>query len=310
MDTEILPFGLAFENQHESGPVALLSFYEQQNFVDDLGRPAYIKALTETSLQAVKDVGGLRYYGGSFDTNAVVGEDLVLDEVPNKHAAFLVLKQLETLAFSGVVGKLTVLAFKPARLPFGITLSSGLSVLSRILNTIAPITDKKWNKRREEEFLASTNVDGIQTEISNMYNEDLAEKKMFMLNLNKYKKVATYEPGTKEAEDEPISGREAYGRYGKGGGLNIFRRGGYPYYMGFNCQTVLITEQDTLEGQEWDQIILVHYPYRNKVIEMVTSDSYAARFYHRTAGMERAVVKPTLPWWDTPSDDYEIMSRM
>ena len=43
---------------------------------------------------------------------------------------------------------------------------------------------------------------------------------------------------------------------------------------------------------------------------MVTSPSYGARVYHRTAGMERAVVKPTLPWWDIPSNDETLLSKM
>jgi hypothetical protein len=312
MDTEILPFGLAFENQHQSGPVALLSFYEQQNFVDDLGRPAYIKAITETSLQAVKAVGGIRYYGGTFDTNAVVGEDVVLDEVPNKAKAYILLKSLEQLAFSGAVGKLTVLAMRPVRLPFQITLNVGLSPLSRFLSTVAPISDKKWNKRREEEFLLpkTKTIENkkIKQLIDNFYNEDLAEKEMFMLNLNKFKKVATYAPGTKEVSEESEPGIEAYNRYSSP--LDLLRRGAYPYYIGKKCQTVLTTEQDTLEGQDWDQLILVYYPYRNKIIEMITSQSYAARLYHRTAALERAVVKPTLPWWKTPSDNIEMLSKM
>eukprot|EP00943_MAST-04B_sp_MAST-4B-sp1_P009631 g9631.t1 len=310
MDTEILPFGLAFENQHQSGPVALLSFYEQQNFVDDLGRPAYIKAITETSLQAVKAVGGIRFYGGTFDTNAVVGEDVVLDEVPNKAKAYILLKSLEQLAFSGAVGKLTVLAMRPVRLPFQIRLNVGLSPLSRFLSTIAPISDKKWDKRREEEFTSSRILETNQIKqlITNIYNEDLTEKEMFMLNLNKFKKIATYAPGTKEASEESEPGIEAYNRYGSP--LDLLRRGAYPYYIGINCKTVLTTEKDTLEGQDWDQLILVYYPYRNKIIEMITSQSYAARLYHRTAALERAVAKPTLPWWNTPSDDIEMLSKM
>ena len=95
MDVEITADGFQLQGVKNSGPVALLSFYEQQNFVDDLGRPLYLEAVTATSLQYVRDAGGVRYYGGSFDANAAVGEDVVLDELPSKDAAFQVIRQLE-----------------------------------------------------------------------------------------------------------------------------------------------------------------------------------------------------------------------
>lgn len=294
MDVEITADGFQLQGVKNSGPVALLSFYEQQNFVDDLGRPLYLEAVTATSLQYVRDAGGVRYYGGSFDANAAVGEDVVLDELPSKDAAFQVIRQLEVLVGTGVIAKLSVLAMTPVRLPFGITLHRGLGPLSSVLNAIVPITDQNISKssvlNKRDELYGQ-----LKEDVTAFYNEDSGHKKMFMLNLNKFRKIALYSSEFEKAEEEKtVSGADAYRRYAAP--VSLLRRGAFPYYMGTNVKTVLRTENDTLEDASWDQCILVHYPYRNRVVEMIMSPSYGSRLHHRTAALERAVVQPTSPW--------------
>ena len=308
MDVEVTADGLRLQGIKDSGPVALLSFYEQQNFVDDLGRPLYLEAVTATSLQYVRDAGGVRYYGGSFDANAAAGEDIVLDELPSKDAAFQVVRKLEALVGTGVIAKLSVLAMTPVRLPLGITLHRGLGPLSSVLNTVVPLTDPKVSQSSLANELGKLH-DPVKDDVTAIYSEDLGHKKMFMLNLNKFRKIALYGSESEEAaKGEMVSGVDAYRRYAAP--LSLLRRGAFPYYMGTNVKTVLRTENGTLEDASWDQCILVHYPYRNRVVEMIMSPSYGSRLHHRTAALEQALVQPTSPWLHLLSDSTKIESKL
>ena len=218
----------------------------------------------------------------------------MLDELPSKDAAFQVIRQLEALVGTGVIAKLSVLAMTPVRLPFGITLHRGLGPLSSVLNAIVPLTDQNISKssvfnKRDELY------GPVKDDVTAFYNEDSWAQKDVHVELEQVQKIALYGSEFEKAEEEKtISGADAYRRYAAP--VSLLRRGAFPYYMGTNVKTVLRSENDTLEDASWDQCILVHYPYRNRVVEMIMSPSYGSRLHHRTAALERAVVQPTSPW--------------
>lgn len=104
-----------------------------------------------------------------------------------------------------------------------------------------------------------------------------ADEPVYMLNLLKFKKKATYKNG------EDISGREAYSRYAsafsqlvkdqgiEGGGI-----------WGGNMNSWLIGQG---EG-EWDAIGIFKYPSAAIMIETVSSEAYRKIHKHRRAGLE------------------------
>ena len=90
------------------------------------------------------------------------------------------------------------------------------------------------------------------------------DEPIVMLNLLRYRDTA--EPGHGV---DGMSGREAYGVYGK-----LFeelhpRFGGEPIWMG-KASTTVIGDED------WDLVILVHYPTRRQFVEMMQDPAYKA----------------------------------
>lgn len=101
---------------------------------------------------------------------------------------------------------------------------------------------------------------------------------VFMLNLLKFKKRATYKDG------EDISGAEAYARYGDAFGklvasLNI--DGAHSVYGG-KMGSWLIGNG---EG-EWDAVAIFRYPDAKTMFATVSSEAYRKIHRHRKAGLE------------------------
>ncbi len=104
-----------------------------------------------------------------------------------------------------------------------------------------------------------------------------ADEPVYMLNLLKFKKKATYKNG------EDISGREAYSRYASAFSQLVKDKkieGGGTW--GGNMNSWLIGQG---EG-EWDAIGIFKYPSAEVMIETVSSDEYRKIHKHRRAGLE------------------------
>ena len=83
------------------GPVALLSLWTRNDFLDKLGEPAYQAEVLGDSLAAAAGAGGSRPLGGSFDPGNHLADDATLDELPSTAqaaAAAQCLQALEDLA--------------------------------------------------------------------------------------------------------------------------------------------------------------------------------------------------------------------
>lgn len=85
-----------------------------------------------------------------------------------------------------------------------------------------------------------------------------------MLNLLRYRDVAQSGHGV-----DGLSGREAYGVYGRKFAELGPRFGGEPVWMGRALQSLIGAEQ-------WDIVILVRYPTRRQFVEMVKDPDYLA----------------------------------
>jgi len=105
-----------------------------------------------------------------------------------------------------------------------------------------------------------------------------------MVNLLKYRDRAAYEPDRAEAK-ENLSGREAYQRYGMAAFQHVTARGGGIAWMGPQALVFIGGPE-----QEWDDIVCVRYPSRQKFLEMISDPAYLAATYHRDAGLERTAL--------------------
>ena len=100
-------------------------------------------------------------------------------------------------------------------------------------------------------------------------------KPVFMLNLLKFKKKATY----KDAEN--ISGREAYARYAAALSKMVEGQVGFGAVFGGNTNAWMIGQGTG----EWDAVAIFTYPDAKTMFETVSSDAYRKIHKHRRAGL-------------------------
>lgn len=103
----------------------------------------------------------------------------------------------------------------------------------------------------------------IEQNLAIMGNGKLDEP-VIMLNLLRYREVATEGFGV-----DGLSGRDAYGEYGRLFAQLHLRFGGEPIWMGKTHTTVI-----GLENERWDICILVRYPSRQHFLDMVHDSEY------------------------------------
>ena len=114
-----------------------------------------------------------------------------------------------------------------------------------------------------------------------------------VFNLNQYRREARYRES--DPEDEPdVDGETAYRRYGTNTMPQLFRRGAYPVWSG-TPRVVLVGDRDDVFGGTWDEFVLVHYPSRIVMRDMLNDPRYQEGFFHSDAAVERAVVLPGTP---------------
>lgn len=116
------------------------------------------------------------------------------------------------------------------------------------------------------------------------------EGPVVMLNLIRFRDVADYTDHPDLAPDEPISGAEAYRRYGAAvtpmvaevGGELVFDGTGGPWLIG-------------PDGARWDHALLVRYPSLVAFGGMTSSDEYLAVMGHRDAAVADSRLLPLVP---------------
>ncbi len=85
---------------------------------------------------------------------------------------------------------------------------------------------------------------------------------------------------------KPDGGRDRYMEYGAASGPLVLKVGGRPIFGG-NPAELLIGAED---HKEWDLMILVEYPKRQCLIDMVSTPEYQAIAHLRTESLERSVL--------------------
>ncbi len=114
------------------------------------------------------------------------------------------------------------------------------------------------------------------------------DEPVVMLNLLRFRSVADYSENPNLAPDHPISGAEAYQRYGEAAQPHLEEAEASLEYLSA-CGSTIIGPSD----EQWDSIILVRYPSPVAFIEMVTKPAYQALSGHRTAALADSRLVPT-----------------
>ncbi len=101
-----------------------------------------------------------------------------------------------------------------------------------------------------------------------------------MLNLLRFRELASYKADAPGAGVAGQSGREAYAVYSRHVMPLLAGVGGKPVWMGdAHCSVI------APEGESWDEVLLVQYPNKGAFLKMIQSPAYLAIVHHRTAAL-------------------------
>ena len=98
-----------------------------------------------------------------------------------------------------------------------------------------------------------------------------------MLNLLRFKEVASYAPNTHYAD---ISGSEAFAIYARLMMPLVDEVGGEVVWVG-KAASLLVAPS----GEHWDEVVLVRYPDKDAFVNMTTTGRYVEISVHRTAAL-------------------------
>lgn len=99
---------------------------------------------------------------------------------------------------------------------------------------------------------------------------------IYMVNLLKYKEQAEYEDG----RETDLTGRQAYGIYGRGVSELLPAYGGKVIFVG-DVTFLMLGQVEEL----WDEVAIAQYPNRGALVAMSSSEDWQALAVHRTAGL-------------------------
>jgi uncharacterized protein (DUF1330 family) len=104
-----------------------------------------------------------------------------------------------------------------------------------------------------------------------------ADQPIMMLNLLRYHAQSRYPEGSPHSA---CSGREAYARYSRTALAKVRGVGGNVQLLA-QARVALIAPAD----EQWDELLLVHYPSREAFLGMLADAEYQAATVHRTAAL-------------------------
>lgn len=99
---------------------------------------------------------------------------------------------------------------------------------------------------------------------------------IYMVNLLKFKEQAEYEDG----RETDLTGRQAYGIYGRGVSELLPAYGGKVIFVG-DVTFLMLGQVEEL----WDEVAIAQYPNRGALVAMSSSKDWQALAVHRTAGL-------------------------
>ena len=101
---------------------------------------------------------------------------------------------------------------------------------------------------------------------------------VFMINLLRFREKANYAADAPEAGEPPVSGAEAYKRYGQDAAPYFSGVGGKQFWIGKPEATVIGPKDEP-----WDLAFIAYYPTGQAFIDMVKNPDYQKATRHRTA---------------------------
>ena len=127
-------------------------------------------------------------------------------------------------------------------------------------------------------------VNPTPEQIKAFLSHEKAGEPVYMLNLLKFKKRASYSDRETNPEND-VSGAAAYARYAKAfGALMRAKDIGFETSFAGNLNAMLIGKD--VEAAQWDKIAIAKYPNAQTMFDCVSSEAYRKIHYHRKAGLE------------------------
>jgi uncharacterized protein (DUF1330 family) len=213
---------------------------------------------------AVRAAGGERTFVGAVD-GVLTAEDfradaLWIDEFPSRELAAESLRLANPHAASALAGAL-VLATRPQRLPRLALRATGWWLrlrAGRAAGVRGGLPADSGNRA----------IDPPAAEMGAFLSKEPA-RPLYVLNLNDYRD------------------RSEYAKYGRNTMPHILRRGGGPVFAGRGSRVVVGDDAHPLH-HAWSEILLVHYPTRAAMLDMLCDSDYQRGLPHRVAGLARA----------------------
>ncbi len=213
---------------------------------------------------AVTAAGGRRSFRGVVDAvlteSGLAFDELWIDEFPSRELAAESLRSPNPHAESALADAF-VLAARPRRLPGLALRAAGLWLRLR-----------HGSRAKQPGALPADSgnraIDPPPAELGAFLAKE-PERPLFMLNLNQH------------------SDRAAYGRYGKNTLPQLLRRGAGPIFVA-DALPVVVGDASHPLHQPWHEILLVHYPMRAAMLDMLRDPDYQRGLPHREQGLARA----------------------
>ncbi len=237
----------------------------------------------ETQALALRACGGRRVYRGRVDRalagGALAFDELLIDEFPSRELCAETLRSGNPHAAE--LAELVVLAAAPRRVPpLALAFARGL----------AKLRGRAGQRGNSLDQLTRGNAAASPDAVALLDYLCAAPQLPFaMFNLHQYRELAEY-AGPAPAGD--ASGRAAYARYGRNTLPHVLRRDGGPLWAGRPLGLVVGAPDHALAG-DWSEIVLVRYPTRAAMRDMLEDATYQSGMPHRDAGLARAVLLAT-----------------
>ena len=228
---------------------------------------------------SVQAAGGRRSYRGRVDAvltdgalptpgdGALALDELLVDEFPSRELAAESLRLANPHAEQALADAF-VLAARPRRLPGLALRAAGLWLRLR-----------HGSRAKQPGGLPADSgiraIDPPPAEIGAFLTKE-PDRELYMLNLNQH------------------SDRREYAAYGRNTLPQLLRRSAGPVFMADALPAVVGAASHPL-SQRWDEVLLVRYPSRAAMLDMLRDPEYQRGLPHRERGLARAGLIATCP---------------
>ena len=245
---------------------------------------AYARWLDELGA-AVAAAGGRRSYRGAVDAvltdPSLALDELLVDEFPSRELAAESLR-IASRDAARALADAFVLAARPRSLPGLALRAAGLWLRLR-----------RGNRARQPGGLPADSgiraIDPPPEEIGAFLSKE-PERPLYVLNLNQHRD------------------RREYAQYGRNTLPQLLRRSAGPVFAADALPAVVGAASHPL-CQPWDEVLLVRYPSRAAMLDMLRDPEYQRGLPHRERGLARAGLIATCPLLPPPGHSRSGLAR-